>query len=304
MIDPQLAWGLVARGLGLVYLISFASIAPQVTTLAGAGGLTPLVTTLRQIKHDLPMSYWRHFPSVFWLVGASDVALTLVPVAGAAFASAAIIGTASPAALAACWALMRSLDIPVGLLYPWDSMLLEAGALALLLPAVHPIGDGLGTVSAPHPWVAASLRLLLLRVMLGFGKKKFVGTSLKHSCYIKHFLVAQPIPSPLGWLASRFPCVLALPRPSSPLLAPPRPSSPRPRPWSSTPCPCLLVFTPTPPPLAPLPRRHIPRRASTPLPPPHHLLPLPVARCRLSLFQLDSTRLDSTRLDSTRLDST
>ena len=33
-----------------------------------------------------------------------------------------------------CWLVNRSLDMPIGLLYPWDSLLLEAGALAVLLP--------------------------------------------------------------------------------------------------------------------------------------------------------------------------
>ena len=62
--------------------------------------------------------------------------------------------------------------------------------------------------TAPHPWLCAAFRWLLARLMLGFGKKKFVGTSLSHSCYIKNFLIAQPIPSPVGWLVYRLPLPL------------------------------------------------------------------------------------------------
>ena len=36
--------------------------------------------------------------------------------------------------------------------------------------------------AAPHPWLACSFRWLLARLLLGFGKKKFLGTSLSHSC--------------------------------------------------------------------------------------------------------------------------
>ena len=74
----------------------------------------------------------------------------------------------------------------------------------MLLPAL-PAGLGLATASLPHPWLGLAFRCLLARLLLGFGKKKFVGTSLSHSCYIKNFLVGQPIPSPLGWLACRAP---------------------------------------------------------------------------------------------------
>ena len=103
---------------------------------------------------------------------------------------------------------MRSLDLPVGLLYPWDSMLLEAGALAMLLPTLDPIWLSARLAATPHPWLCAAFRWLLVRVLLGFGKKKFMNTDLTHSCYIKNFLVAQPIPSPLGWLACRLPLPL------------------------------------------------------------------------------------------------
>ena len=114
-----------------------------------------------------------------------------------------------------CWLVNRSLDMPIGLLYPWDSLLLEAGALAMLLPVPpHLLPRGLaGNLdfsldALPHPWVGFAFRLLLARVMLGFGKKKFVGTNSKHSCYIKNFLVAQPLPSPVGCIACHLPLPL------------------------------------------------------------------------------------------------
>lgn len=199
------AWTLLSTGLSLCNVINFVSIANQITLIAGKKGISPFAETLSQIKRDFPTTRarWQFFPSVFWLTGSSDAALLLVPLVGAATAlasaAACLIGVAGvlPCARVACWVILRSLDLPVGLLYPWDALLLEAAAFHTLLPSTPGV--------PPHPWVAASFRWLLARVMLGFGKKKFLGTDASHSCYIKNFLIAQPLPSPLGWLACRLP---------------------------------------------------------------------------------------------------
>jgi hypothetical protein len=44
-----------------------------------------------------------------------------------------------------------------------------------------------------------------VRLMLGFGKTKFVGSSLKDAGYIKGFMVNVPLPNYLAWYAYRFP---------------------------------------------------------------------------------------------------
>lgn len=215
MVAPTLAWGLLGRGLGLVYAIAFSSMAVQMTALCGSQGASPFSATLRQIEHGLStnaLAILSH--SLFWFVGTSDAALTLLPLAGSLVACLAATGIASRLGLTFCWLILRSLDLPVGLLYPWDKLLFEAGALAILLPPLPALwgGDAVATTFAssapPHPWLGFAFRWLLARVLLGFGKKKFVGTSLKHSCYIKNFLVAQPLPSPAGWLACRLPLPL------------------------------------------------------------------------------------------------
>ena len=221
LLSPLLAWGLLARGLGVVYCISHLSISVQILGLCGSAGIQPFSSLLKQIRHDFPSPWSRmwHFPSLFWLVGASDFCLLVVPLAGVACGVAVVLGLFDTRlAFLGCLATLRSLDLPIGLLYPWDSFLFEAGTLAVLLPPVPSLFDGghaagitltSASLSAPlHPWVAASFRWLLCRLLLGFGKKKFVGTSLSHSCYIKNFLVAQPIPSPLGWLGCRLPLPL------------------------------------------------------------------------------------------------
>ena len=173
-IDPLLAWGVLTRGLGVVYAIAFASIAVQIRGLAGRDGMSPFAPMMQQMAHDFPG--WRrllYFPTLLWLTGGGDAALVGLPVAGVGFGLAAAYGgAASPLALAACWATLRSLDLPVGLLYPWDSLLLEAGALATLLPPLPPLTLAVAAAAAPHPWVGFAFRWLLFRLMVGFGKKK------------------------------------------------------------------------------------------------------------------------------------
>lgn len=207
-IDPLLAAGLFIRGLSIVYAIVFASIAFQIRGLSGKDGITSFSAVLKQMRHDFPRTHMFYFPTLFWLTGASDAALVALPVLGVVAATSAFIGLGSPLALVSCWLIFRSLDLSVGLLYPWDSLLFETGLIATLCPALPPLWLGASAAAAPHPWVGWALRWLLARLLLGFGKKKFVGTSLDHSCYIKNFLVAQPIPSPIGWLACRFPLPL------------------------------------------------------------------------------------------------
>jgi hypothetical protein len=51
------------------------------------------------------------------------------------------------------------------------------------------------------PAVGWALRWLLFRVLFGFGKLKFVGTSPSDSCYIKSFLIGMPIPTKSAWFS-------------------------------------------------------------------------------------------------------
>ena len=157
-LDPLLAWGVLTRGLGVVYAIAFASIAVQIRGLAGRDGMSPFAPMMQQMAHDFPG--WRrllYFPTLLWLTGGGDAALVGLPVAGVGFGLAAAYGgAASPLALAACWATLRSLDLPVGLLYPWDSLLLEAGALATLLPPLPPLNSAVAAAAAPHPSAVAA----------------------------------------------------------------------------------------------------------------------------------------------------
>ena len=64
-VDPLLAWGVLTRGLGVVYAIAFASIAVQIRGLAGRDGMSPFAPMMQQMAHDFPG--WRrllYFPTL------------------------------------------------------------------------------------------------------------------------------------------------------------------------------------------------------------------------------------------------
>ena len=100
---------------------------------------------------------------------------------------------------AAALVALLSIDAVHALVYPWDSLLLEALWLAALaLPPLPPAWEALAARAPPLPLAAFAFRLLSARLLLGFGALKFAGAGRGDHGYIGHFLIAQPIVSPLG----------------------------------------------------------------------------------------------------------
>ncbi len=203
--DPALVWGIFTRLLGLVYLIAIASLWRQILPICGSSGIAPIAPQLHKIAADFPAPQrFFYFPTVLW-INTSDRFLRALVAAGACAAVMVIVGgPATPLALLVCWLVYLSLDSAVGLVYPWDTVLLEAGFLALMLPPLRALPE-LSAAAAPLPVVAWTFHWLLFRVIFGFGKFKFLGASHKDTSYIHGFLVNQPLPTPLGWYAHHLP---------------------------------------------------------------------------------------------------
>ena len=204
-LAPALAWGLLSRGLALVYFISFASMTNQVLVLGGTAGYVPMRDRLARMRRDFPS--WRrfaYFPTLSWIHN-SDVALGSFAWLGLVAAGAAFVGGPySRVAFIACYVLYLTLDRVVYLMFPWDSMMFEAGVFAMFLPPLHVLPD-VTAVVAPDPALAWVYRLLLFRVLVGFGKFKFVGSTRQDTGYLKGFLVNQPLPSLIGWFMQKLP---------------------------------------------------------------------------------------------------
>jgi hypothetical protein len=204
-------WGLTARGVGLVYAISFASIGTQILAMAGSRGISPAQPVVRRLAADFPSPLRRfyYFPSVLHWVSPTDNVLRGVCGGGCACGLAMVYGGPfAPFAACVAWALLLSMDLVADLNYPWDCLLLEAGFLAMLLPATQPLALGPGAVEPPSDGLAWAFRWLLFRVMFGFGKLKFVGTGPKDSCYVRSFLIGMPIPTPAAYFARAAPLLL------------------------------------------------------------------------------------------------
>lgn len=202
---PELVWGLFTRGVGLVFVISFASLAVQIVRGAGREGGMPIARRLAKIREDFgPVRRVVHFPTLLWL-NDSDATLRALALAGMAGGLALVVGGPwSPLAMGVCYVSYLSLDLAIGLIFPWDCLLFEVAFLGMFLPPTHLLPE-LASVTAPAPALAWAYRLAIFRVMFGFGKLKFIGATLKDLAYLRGFLVAQPLPSPLGWHAQKLP---------------------------------------------------------------------------------------------------
>ena len=210
-LGPELIWGLYIRGLGVVLFVSFASLIGQLMWAAGKDGALPIERRLAKIAEDFPT--WRrfyYFPTLLWIY-QSDAILKALPLVGMAASGYVVYGgPGSDWALLGCYLTYLTLDMVGGLIFPWDCLCFESLVLALFLPATHALPD-LSAVSAPAPAIAWSYRLLVFRVMFGFGKQKFIGATSKDWAYLKGFLVAQPLPSPIGWAFQKLPTAMLKP---------------------------------------------------------------------------------------------
>ncbi|MFI0817797.1 lipase maturation factor family protein [Streptomyces sp. NPDC021098] len=186
------------RGLAAIYLIAFLTAAFQGRALIGERGLTPAPRFLARVP-------FRRSPSLFHL-HYSDRFFTVCVWLGAALAAAVLAGAADDvplwAAMAAwlvLWLLYLSI-VNVGQVwygFGWESLLLEAGFLAVFL------GNGR---TAPPVLILWLLRWLLFRLEFGAGLIKMRGDRCWRdlTCLDYHH-ETQPMPSPLSWYFHHLP---------------------------------------------------------------------------------------------------
>ena len=196
--DYWLSRLVIQRGLAAVYLVAFLSAANQFRALIGEHGLLPVPEFLERVP-------FRRAPSLFQLsysdrlfatVGWTGVALSAVLAAGAADH---VPLWAAMAAWALLWALYLSI-VNVGqtwYAFGWESLLLEAGALAVFLGNER---------TAPPVLVLWLMRWLVFRVEFGAGLIKMRGDACWRdlTCLYYHH-ETQPMPGPLSWFFHHLP---------------------------------------------------------------------------------------------------
>jgi len=194
--------------MGLVYLAAFGSMAAQVDGLIGSRGILPAEEYLTQARRILgpgPSTYWR-LPTLCWLT-ASDWALHALCWGGMALSVALVVGLLPGLCTALLWLFYLSIVV-VGqdfLGYQWDSLLLEAGLLAMLLA---PWGSRLGRAS-DEPWgfTIWLVRWLVFRLVFLSGVVKLASQDPAWSDWkaLEYHYQTQPLPVWTSWYIHQMP---------------------------------------------------------------------------------------------------
>ena len=197
-LEPErydlVAW-LFLRGLGLVYLAAFISLAAQIRGLVGAQGILPLGEYLNAAHQGWGAeAYWR-LPTLFWL-NASDAALIAGAWLGVALAGLLTLGILQRIALVGLFALYLSFVYAgqIFMTYQWDMLLVEAGFLAIFLTGGSRI-------------VVWLYRLLLFRFLFLAGLVKLASgdRTWEQLTALDYHFFTQPLPSPLAYYAAQLP---------------------------------------------------------------------------------------------------
>ncbi|MDT0381142.1 lipase maturation factor family protein [Streptomyces sp. DSM 42041] len=193
-----LAREMAQRGLALLYVVAFLTSALQFRPLIGEKGMLPADRFVRAVPfRSAPGLFQWHFSDRFFAAVAwSGAALAAALAAGAG--DAVPLGAAM-AAWAVLWALYLSI-VNVGQTwygFGWESLLLEAGFLAVFLG-----NDSVG----PPVLVLWLLRWLLFRVEFGAGLIKWRGDRCwRELTCLDHHHETQPMPGPFSWHFHRLP---------------------------------------------------------------------------------------------------
>jgi predicted DCC family thiol-disulfide oxidoreductase YuxK len=183
------------RLMGLIYLSAFVSFGVQALGLIGSHGILPLAELVKLISSRAGVERFFAMPMLFW-IDASDLAIRSVCWAGAGFSLLLIFNVLPRLSLLALYVLYLSLLYggQTFMSFQWDTFLLEAGFLSLLLSFAQ----------TPGLWL---LRWLLFRFMFMSGVVKLLSGDPNWwnlSALSYHFFT-QPLPTSLAWYAAHFP---------------------------------------------------------------------------------------------------
>jgi predicted DCC family thiol-disulfide oxidoreductase YuxK len=186
---------LFLRLFGLIYLSAFASFGVQALGLIGSHGILPLAQLVDALDARIGPVRFFLMPMVFWW-SASDLSIQAACWAGAGLSVLLVLNLVPRLSLFLLYVLYLSL-LYAGqtfMTYQWDTFLLEAGFVSLLMSFAQ----------RPGVWL---LRWLLFRFLFMSGMVKLLSGDPNWwnlSALSYHFLT-QPLPTPLAWYAAQLP---------------------------------------------------------------------------------------------------
>jgi predicted DCC family thiol-disulfide oxidoreductase YuxK len=193
----QVSW-VFLRFLGAIYVAAFASFGVQILGLIGHAGILPAGDYLEAAHRALGNSAYWLLPSVFWF-NAGDTALAAVTAVGAVLGLLVVLDRWTRPALIGLFVLYLSC-VHAGqefMSFQWDTLLLEAGFLAIFLTAGSRI-------------VVWLFRWLVFRYLFLAGAAKILSgdPTWRGSTALLYHFWTQPLPTPLAWYAAQLPAWL------------------------------------------------------------------------------------------------
>ena len=192
----KLASGLFIKLLAVIYFSAFFSLGVQITGLVGANGILPFAELLDYIYQNHGAIAWLYKPSLFWF-NSSDFALQAVTVLGCIVSLLLLFGIKPFWSLIVLFVLYLSL-LHAGqtfLMFQWDTLLLEAGFLAIFL-----------TGGLSHLLLFLFHYLLFrLRFMSGVSKLASGDPSWADLTTLNYYFETQPLPHMGAWYFHQLP---------------------------------------------------------------------------------------------------
>jgi hypothetical protein len=184
------------RLLALSFLLAFWSLGRQVDVLIGARGLLPVVEFM-DVLHLRPNAGFLQFPTFFWW-GTDHAWIAGGITLGLVLSAAAFIGVLPRILLLAIVPLYLGYATVCRtfLSFQWDSMLIEAGLLAIFLPR-----------DIRSPVMLLGFRLLLFKLYFESGIAKWqshLGDWQDGSAMVLYYQTV-PLPTPLAWFFHQLP---------------------------------------------------------------------------------------------------
>lgn len=194
--EQQLTSWLFIKLLAAIYFTAFLSLAVQIPGLIGSNGIMPFNEYLEYAFQQRGYQAFLFRPTLFWL-NASDFAMQFVAYAGCVLSVVLFFGYRQRTVLILLFAFYLSL-FHAGqtfLMFQWDTLLLEAGFLAIFLTA----GPSHLIIFLYH-WL-----LFRLRFMSGFSKLASGDPAWAHLTTLNYYFETQPLPHVGAWYFHQLP---------------------------------------------------------------------------------------------------